>query len=390
MGDIVAIEKLLSIKGHNAFYEGVRNISRGDTIYYIPFALPDEPGKPRRSWSLLDLRTHNDFIDVADRLERLPTAMQKKNLAFDEGITGLPALRRVGSLDFARSFPWNIMHLFFENIVKNLVNLWKGNFKSLEIQVGRSPPACVVLIKNSKTVEPKKEKKEIWLLRSDYGTGVKLKAPVFPSITPILHPVIHGVQTAAGWTQREAEPASPSLARRDDGGLRWEEGMFILSFRISFPESPEIFQLPLVIMTFSPGWNLHTSLTRRDYAGQYPYRPSTYRAARKARPNFTRAPSCGAFLGPRKAGFVLRAPISEFSTLGATNTHAGTGLSIDRNNCGKGRDENDSFELHDGRRSGPASIVPRGLARIVPNGLITPAQTAFQHRIEYMKQAVTY
>jgi hypothetical protein len=139
MGDIVAIEKLLS---HNAFcpcrlckMKGVRNISGGDTIYYIPFALPDEPGKPRRSWSLLDLRTHNDFIDVVDRLERLPTAMQKKNLAFDEGITGLPALRRVGSLDFARSFPWNIMHLFFENIVKNLVNLWKGNFKSLEIEI---------------------------------------------------------------------------------------------------------------------------------------------------------------------------------------------------------------------------------------------------------------
>ena len=116
--------------------EGCRNISRGDTIYYIPFALPDEPENPRRSWSLLDLplRTHNDFIDIADRLERFLPAM-KKNLAFDEGIKGLPALRRVGSLDFARSFPWNIMHLFFESIVKNLVNLWRGNFKGLEIEI---------------------------------------------------------------------------------------------------------------------------------------------------------------------------------------------------------------------------------------------------------------
>jgi hypothetical protein len=81
----------------------------------------------------LPLRIHNDFVDLAVRLEHLPTATGRKTLVFDEGIKGLPALRRVGSLDFARSFPWDIMHLFFENIVKNLVNLWRGNFKGLDV-----------------------------------------------------------------------------------------------------------------------------------------------------------------------------------------------------------------------------------------------------------------
>ncbi|KAF7372602.1 hypothetical protein MVEN_00123100 [Mycena venus] len=142
MGDILAIEKMLNIKGHNAFcpcrsckMKGVRNISRGDTIYYIPFVLPDVVSEPRRSWSMtnLPLRKHDDFIDVAARLEDLPTVTARKDLAFHEGIKGLPALRRVGSLDFARSFPWDIMHLFFENIVKNLIDLWRGNFKGLDV-----------------------------------------------------------------------------------------------------------------------------------------------------------------------------------------------------------------------------------------------------------------
>ena len=103
------------------------------TIYYIPFAHPDVPGAPHRSWNPanLPLRKHEHFIDVADQLQSLTTAKAEKDLAFDEGIKGLPALHRVGCLDFARSFPWDIMHLFFENIVRILVNFWTGNSKAL-------------------------------------------------------------------------------------------------------------------------------------------------------------------------------------------------------------------------------------------------------------------
>ncbi|KAJ7642387.1 hypothetical protein DFH06DRAFT_1097627 [Mycena polygramma] len=141
MGDILAVEKLLNIKGHNGFcpcrsckMKGARNVTGGEKIYYIPLAHPDVPGEPRRSWnpSNLPLRQHNYIIDIADRLEKLESAGAKANLAFDEGIKGLPALRRVGSLDFVRSFPWDIMHLFFENIVRILVNLWSGNFKGMD------------------------------------------------------------------------------------------------------------------------------------------------------------------------------------------------------------------------------------------------------------------
>jgi hypothetical protein len=45
------------------------------------------------------------------------------------GIKGLPALCRVGSMDPAHSYPWDVMHLFFENIIPNLIKFWSGKFK---------------------------------------------------------------------------------------------------------------------------------------------------------------------------------------------------------------------------------------------------------------------
>ncbi|KAJ7808167.1 hypothetical protein B0H14DRAFT_3482564 [Mycena olivaceomarginata] len=55
-----------------------------------------------------------------------------EKLAKFHGIKGLPALCRVGSMDSAHSYPWDFMHLLFENIIPNLVKLWSGKFKGLD------------------------------------------------------------------------------------------------------------------------------------------------------------------------------------------------------------------------------------------------------------------
>jgi len=44
----------------------------------------------------------------------------------------MPALSHVNSLDFACGIPWEFMHLLYENVVKNLIQLWKGKFKGLD------------------------------------------------------------------------------------------------------------------------------------------------------------------------------------------------------------------------------------------------------------------
>ena len=40
-------------------------------------------------------------------------------------------MSRVGSLDYAQSFPWEWFHLLLENDIPNLVDFWTGQFKGL-------------------------------------------------------------------------------------------------------------------------------------------------------------------------------------------------------------------------------------------------------------------
>jgi hypothetical protein len=59
-------------------------------------------------------------------------ATAREKLAKFHGMKGLPALRRVDCLHYPNSRPWDAMHLFFENVVPNLVKLWSGKFKGLD------------------------------------------------------------------------------------------------------------------------------------------------------------------------------------------------------------------------------------------------------------------
>lgn len=42
----------------------------------------------------------------------------------------MPALVRVSSLDFGSSCPWEWMHLFAENLIPNMLDMWTGRFKN--------------------------------------------------------------------------------------------------------------------------------------------------------------------------------------------------------------------------------------------------------------------
>jgi len=49
----------------------------------------------------------------------------------DTGIKNIPAMSRVGSLDYTWSVPWEWFHLLLENVIPNLVDFWTGQFKGL-------------------------------------------------------------------------------------------------------------------------------------------------------------------------------------------------------------------------------------------------------------------
>ncbi|KAJ7466344.1 hypothetical protein FB451DRAFT_1137915 [Mycena latifolia] len=140
-GDIIAIEKMMNIKGHNSLspcrscqIKGVRNASGGETIYFYPLSAPCDELEQPASWDPrnLPLRTHEHFLDVIKKIQQAPSAAAAEKHAKYHGIKGLPALRRVGSLNYARSFPWDFMHLLFENDIPNLVAHWSGKFKGLD------------------------------------------------------------------------------------------------------------------------------------------------------------------------------------------------------------------------------------------------------------------
>jgi hypothetical protein len=70
LGDIIALEKIMNIKGHNGFcpcrsceIKGARNIAGHEKIYYVPLTHPDG-----RVWvaERLPKRTHESFYKITE------------------------------------------------------------------------------------------------------------------------------------------------------------------------------------------------------------------------------------------------------------------------------------------------------------------------------------
>jgi len=141
-GDIIAIEKLLNIKGHNGKcpcrsckIKAINNPDSTDKTYYVPLSHPRKRGD-RQTLSKdplnLPLRVHSDWADATVRLANATLVKDQKALAMELGIKGMPAWTHVGSINYARGVPWDFMHLLFENVVKNLIYMWMGKFKGLD------------------------------------------------------------------------------------------------------------------------------------------------------------------------------------------------------------------------------------------------------------------
>jgi hypothetical protein len=137
LGDIIAIEKFLNIKGHNGKtpcrsceIKAINNSNSSDKTYYVPLTHPPK----LRAWNpkKLPLRTHGSWAEVTTQISQTKLKKDREAIAMHYGIKGMPALQRVGSIDYARGAPWDFMHLLLENVVKNLVNLWMGKFKGLD------------------------------------------------------------------------------------------------------------------------------------------------------------------------------------------------------------------------------------------------------------------
>ena len=131
-GDYPAITKLLHMKGHNGLcpcrfceIHGLR--PKGVNVYYVPLSRPEGLICPAD----LPMRTHSAFITQANEVLAAETINEANELAKTYSIKGLSVLSGLGSLNFPFSFPFDFMHLIFENLIPNTVRHYTGTFKGL-------------------------------------------------------------------------------------------------------------------------------------------------------------------------------------------------------------------------------------------------------------------
>ena len=141
-GDIPAVSMLMRMKGHNGVCPcrmcsilGIRIPDSQNKTHYVPLSHHNHPastdGVNYRPEGL-PLRSHNDFMTQAKEVESAGTEVRREELAKAYGIKGIPLLSALGSLRFPQSFPYDFMHLIWENLIPNLVLFWSGHFKGMD------------------------------------------------------------------------------------------------------------------------------------------------------------------------------------------------------------------------------------------------------------------
>ena len=145
-GDIPAVSMVMRMKGHNGLVPcwmckitALRTPNSRSPAHYIPLNRAQHPAvKDDHSaiqvYNPADLpsRSHADFLNTARAVQMATTTAQSNILAKNSGIKGIPILSYLPSLFFPDSFPYDFMHLIFENVMKNIILLWTGEFKGLD------------------------------------------------------------------------------------------------------------------------------------------------------------------------------------------------------------------------------------------------------------------
>jgi hypothetical protein len=145
-GDIPAVAMLMCMKGHNGFSPcrmckitgvGVPD-SRGHTLY-VPLDRarhPDVRNSPSCSRAYdphaLPLRSDEEMLRQGREVMLASSKAEADRLSRKCGIKAVPLLSTLKSLSFPLSFPYDFMHLLWENCVDNLILLWTSNFKGLD------------------------------------------------------------------------------------------------------------------------------------------------------------------------------------------------------------------------------------------------------------------
>jgi len=147
-GDIPAVSLLMQMKGHNGLFpchfckiKGLKVPSPKVTTHYVPLHCVNHPtvqGSADPSiikiydGAVLPLHGHKEIRAQGKHVEATLIKSWHKALSKEYGVKGVSILFNLSSLMFLLCFPYNFMHLIWENVIKNLILLWTSNFKGLD------------------------------------------------------------------------------------------------------------------------------------------------------------------------------------------------------------------------------------------------------------------
>jgi hypothetical protein len=149
-GDIPAISMIMRMTGHNGFSPcrmckilGVRIPDSQNNTHYVPLDRSFYPSVADSTSAVtayhgaeLPLRTEAEMLSQAREVRDAPSKTQRGRLSKAYGIKGVSLFSNLKSLSFPLSFPYDFMHLIWENVIPNLILLWTGEFKGLDEGTG--------------------------------------------------------------------------------------------------------------------------------------------------------------------------------------------------------------------------------------------------------------
>ncbi|KAF7783322.1 hypothetical protein Agabi119p4_2698 [Agaricus bisporus var. burnettii] len=140
-GDIPAIAMIMRMKGANGISPcRICNIKAvrggGSNTYYLPLRRDTIPDADPKCYdpSALPIRNHDELMAQAVEVDNARNNAMRERLAKQYGIKGTPILSSISSILFPASFPFDFMHVIWENLIPNLILLWTGAFKDLDHQ----------------------------------------------------------------------------------------------------------------------------------------------------------------------------------------------------------------------------------------------------------------
>jgi hypothetical protein len=128
-GDFPAVSMLMKMKG-------VNGISPCRSCKINAVSIPGDKNRTYYVPPLTDLtglgRSHAELMAQAELVDKASTKAEAETLSKEFGVKGRSILSEIDSMSFPQSFPFDFMHVAWENVMKTLTTLWSGDYKGLD------------------------------------------------------------------------------------------------------------------------------------------------------------------------------------------------------------------------------------------------------------------